>query len=302
MTGPDLALPPGFVARVTGAFGVEGARWIDTLPALLADLTAEWAIEIGQPFELSYGYVAAARTRTGTEVVLKAVFPNEETRRQIAALQLYAGAGACRLLAANETRGAMLLDRVQPGGTLEALAEQDDEAATRIGASVMRALWQPVSEPSTFLPLETWFEAFPRYRATHGVSGPLLAVVITQAEALARDLLASSTHRILLHGDLHHGNILDAGEGRRLAIDPKGVAGDCGYEVGPFLLNPLGIALDARLLSHRLDVLAETLAYDRERLRDWGVAHAVLSACWSIEDHNDGWERAVHAATLLGKL
>ena len=301
MSGPELSFPPGFVTRVTRAFGAEGTRWLEALPGLISDAAITWEIEVGPPLDLSYGYLAEARGPDGADLVLKAAFPDDEARRQIAALRAYDGQNACQLIAADEERCVLLLARIRPGNTLEAIARHDDEAATRIGASVMRALWRPVSEPSTFVGLETWFEAFSRYRARHGISGSLPAALLTHAEALAESLITSTNEPALLHGDLHHGNILDAGEGRWLAIDPKGVLGDRGYEVGPFLLNPLDLTLDAALLSRRLEVFAEMLAYDWDRLRDWGVAHATLSACWSIEDHGD-WERAAHAATLLAGL
>jgi hypothetical protein len=55
-------------------------------------------------------------------------------------------------------------------------------------------------------------------------------------------------------------------------------------------------------LSRRLKVLAEELRYDRRRLRDWRIAHALLSACWSIEDHGDGWQHAVATAEALATL
>ena len=77
--------------------------------------------------------------------------------------------------------------------------------------------------------------------------------------------------------------------------------GDPGYEVGPFLLNPhIGTVVKSRaVLDRRLDVFAAELDYDRRRLRDWAIVHAVLSACWSAEEHRDGWRSAIAAAENL---
>jgi streptomycin 6-kinase len=128
----------------------------------------------------------------------------------------------------------------------------------------------------------------------------LPAPVFDRAEHLAERLLATTRTAVLLHGDLHHANILSGTRAPWLAIDPKGVVGDPGAEVGPFLRNPRPIS--ARALSRRLDILADELAYDRPRLRDWGIAHAVLSACWSLEDHGSGWHTAIATAEALMRL
>ena len=116
-------------------------------------------------------------------------------------------------------------------------------------------------------------------------------------------LLASSAGPVLLHGDLHHENILSAARQPWLAIDPKGVCGEPAYEVGALLRNPMPRLLDhpapARLLARRLDLLAEVLGIDRRRLAAWGYAQAVLSAWWSLEDHGRGWEPALRVAEWL---
>ena len=109
-----------------------------------------------------------------------------------------------------------------------------------------------------------WFDrAFERHRATYGGPGPFPAALLDRAEAIARHLLASAPREVLLHGDFHHYNVLSADRAPWLAIDPKGMLGDPGYEIGPFLLNPDGPPKSAALLRRRLDVLAEALAYDR---------------------------------------
>jgi streptomycin 6-kinase len=175
----------------------------------------------------------------------------------------------------------------------------------------MRRLWRPVPDlppdvpaSAAFEPIANWFvRAFARHRAEYGGPGPLPAAVLGRAEALVRDLLASAPSIVLLHGDFHHYNVLSAERAPWLAIDPKGMAGDPGYEVGPFLLNPHwgGIEIEPWRLQRRLEILAAELDYDRARLREWGIAHAVLSACWNAEDGGAGWEREIAAAeTLIG--
>ena len=306
-TAPALAIPPSFAGRMRQMYGNEGAAWLRGLPALVAYLAARWNVTVHAPFELSYNYVAAATRSDGTDAVLKVGFPRHELERELAAIRLYGGEGMCRLLEADDARHAMLLERLRPGQTLAELARTDDVAATRIGAAVMHALWRPVPQSADggpFMPIAEWFRALDRHRATYGGPGPFPAPILDRADKLAAELLASVPSQMLLHGDFHHYNVLSAQRSPWLAIDPKGMLGDPGYEVGPFLLNPNQESwyLDPDVLCRRLDILADELAYDRARLRDWGFAHAVLSACWSAEDHGDGWQDAIVAAEMLGGL
>ena len=89
------------------------------------------------------------------------------------------------------------------------------------------------------------------------------------------------------NADLHHGNILSATRQPYLAIDPKGIVGVRGYDVGTFLLNPFGINkrmdLD-ELLDARLNIFSEMLGLTKGELASWGFVHALLSACWSIDE------------------
>lgn len=87
-----------------------------------------------------------------------------------------------------------------------------------------------------------------------------------------------------------------------LGVDPKGVVGPAGYEVGPFMINPWGGMLDGSRLKvqmkRRVDILHEHLGFERQRIIEWSLAHAILSAWWGIED-NTGWEDALAFAELM---
>jgi streptomycin 6-kinase len=117
--------------------------------------------------------------------------------------------------------------------------------------------------------------------------------VIDRAEKIFEELLLSSDPTILLHGDLHHWNILSAGDNRWLAIDPKGVLGDQAYETGAWLRNPYPLVMDATdvkgLIKRRLDQFVDELGLDRDRILNWAFAQAVLAAWWSYEDGDSNW-------------
>lgn len=298
-----LDLPPRFVATVRGAFGEAGHAWLDRLPALLSNYAAQWQLTLESPFPLSYNYVVAATRADGTPAVLKLGVPNSEVDTESAALRIFDGRGAVRLLESDPDGGALLIERLTPGTTLAMLA--DDDEATAIATQVMRRLWQPLLVSHPFPSLRQWTRAIREHRESFGGAGPLPAPLFERAERLLDDLLESQPTPVLLHGDLHHENILRAGDERWLAIDPKGIAGDPAFEVGPLLYNRLPPVIDApagrHLLARRVSRLAEELALDRERVLMCGVVACVLSACWSIEDRTP-WQHTVACGEVLAGL
>jgi streptomycin 6-kinase len=111
----------------------------------------------------------------------------------------------------------------------------------------------------------------------------------------------------LLHGDLHHDNVLSATRAPFLAIDPKGLAGEPAYEVGPYFYNPQPELKQhpnlVQLFEWRMAILVEHLQMDRERLIACAFAHSVLSAAWSIEDGDDtGWRDTIRVSEALLQL
>ena len=131
--------------------------------------------------------------------------------------------------------------------------------------------------------------------------------LVADAEGLFGELIGSMAEPVLLHGDLHHDNILAAQREPWLAIDPKGLVGEPAYEVGALLRNPHLRRLVAapnveQTMARRVAQLSEELSLDRERIRGWGLAQAVLSAWSSIEDHGLGWEPAIACAEILAAL
>jgi streptomycin 6-kinase len=206
------------------------------------------------------------------------------------------------LLDADAERGILLLERILPGTPLSDVT--DDQEATAIAAQVMRRLWRPAPAEHRFPTVARWAAGLQRLHARFGGgTGPFPAATIARAEGLFAELIASSTEDMLLHGDFHHWNVLTAGREPWLALDPKGIVGDPGYEVGPWIANRIPDDMDAatarRSMARLLDQLAEALPYDRARLRSWALAQFVLSAWWSYEDHGYGWEPTIAKAEVL---
>jgi streptomycin 6-kinase len=299
-------LPSRLVRNVAGAFGDAGIQWVERLPELVAECAGRWSLAVQPPLpNLSYTYIAPVRRRDGTAAILKLGVPNPELACEVEALRAYDGRGSVRLLEADARAGALLLERLVPGVPLVQVS--DDEEATHVAARVMGHLWRPVPPTHRFPSVARWAAGLDRLRARfQGGSGPFPPALVDRAEKLFADLLASSGEPVLLHGDLHHENILRAQRQSWLAIDPKGVVGEPAYEVGALLRNVAPRLLEGqqpeRVVARRVEILSEELGFDRTRLLGWGLAQAVLAAWWCIEDDVDGWEGFVRCAELVDEV
>lgn len=268
--------------------------WLAALPETLAGLEARWGLRVLGPVPLlSYNLVLYAERLDGTPCILKLSPLTPEMAREGEALSLYAGDGICRLLERDDGVSALLLERILPGLSLQEIWTYETDAEhTRIAAKLMRRLWRPVTEPHPFRPLLNWA------RMLWEVPGE--DELREKAQALLLGL-GPDENPVLLHGDLHHSNVLSARSEPYFAIDPKGVVGTRGFDIGMYLLNPLGVtsAELITLLPQRLDIFSEELGVDRRELAAWGFVQAVLSSCWTAEDTGEHGEEALEVARGL---
>lgn len=192
------------------------------------------------------------------------------------------GMGAARVMEHDED--ALLLERATGKRSLAQMAAHgEDDEASRILCSVIAGLHAShSSHPPELVPLTTWFRALEPMALREGG-------IFVRSAAAARRLLAERHEILPLHGDVHHGNVLDFGARGWLAIDPKGLVGERGFDYANFFCNPEhGIAMAPGRLVRQVEVVTEAASLDRRRLLEWIVAWAGLSAAWSIEDGEEG--------------
>lgn len=290
-----MNLPPEFISNIQNTFGEQGHAFLQALPESIQDASARWGLTGIQPAPtLSYNFVAFA-WRGDEQVVLKMSVPNREFKSEMTALQFFAGQGACRLIDYDEEKYWMLLERLQPGVMLSTL--QDDDEATYIAADLAQKIWRPLetdnlwAQDQSLIRLSDWFDGLKRLRARFdGGTGPFEEKLVERVERSVKDFFLENHRPVLMHGDFHHYNILSSERGW-LIIDPKGVLGPACYEVGPFLRNPWHVLFEStdprRVTERRMDILHEQIGFERERIREWALADAVLSAWWTIEENND---------------
>lgn len=295
------AIPPELARNVLENWAGEGERWLAALPGLVADVAAGWRLTVGPPFDLSFHWVAPVARADGSPAVLKLGVPSGHLSVEAEALRAYGGRGAVRLLADDPTRGALLLERAEPGTMAAALVPHDDTAATAALIDVGRKLHRPVPAGCTLPQLSSERESFRAHLARFPDDDPLPRRLVARAAGLFDELCASAPDRHVLHGDLHHYNVLRAQREPWLAIDPHGWTGDRGYDCGAMLYNPDPDRREDHLLAlvpARIEQLADGFGIPVDRVVAWGFVMGVLAEVWTAEGGTPGG-RALDVAMLL---
>ncbi|RFU48477.1 aminoglycoside phosphotransferase family protein [Paraburkholderia sp. DHOC27] len=202
----------------------------------------------------------------------------EDEERQGASLMVWwNGEGAARVLA--HDGDALLLERAESSHSLiQMVHDGHDDDATRILCAAAEKLHAPRAQTRPELvPLARWFRSLWSASQQHGG-------LLAQCAHAARELLDSPRDSVVLHGDIHHGNVLDFGARGWLAIDPKGLYGERGFDYANIFCNPdRASAIVAGRFEQRLTCVLEETGMERTRLLQWVLAWSGLSAAWIIE-------------------
>ncbi len=260
--------------------------WLERLPRLAAECAEAWGLELEKPFHAPRSLVIPAG-----DAVLKLNAPSHvEAEHEADVLACWRGIGAVRLLARDDERGALLLERCRPGAMLAGSGA--DELSIQLELLDRLPGDPPPGHPFRLVADEAdrWADDLPRRWEEGG--RPLERSLLDEAV----DVLLSVDRgaRRLVNQDLHAWNVLKAEREPWLVIDPKPLVGEREVDgVGP--LRNAGFAGDRALVRGWLDGLAE-LGMDRERLRGFGLAHALA---WAVEPDGRWSERSIDAARLI---
>ncbi len=196
-------------------------------------------------------------------------------------LQWWDGNGAARVFA--RSANALVMERAQGKQSLMQMAlHGQDDKASRIACDTVAQLHahagQVLDRPE-LITLQMWFaDLFAVAR-----SNP----VLHQCANAAQRLLAEPEEITVLHGDIHHDNILDFADRGWLAIDPKGLLGERGFDYANLIVNPdLPTVTDPVRFARQVQVVSQAADLNRHRLLYWVLAFAGLSAVWFIQDAN----------------
>lgn len=288
LIAPGVPMPVSMLQRFYNFQGREATdRWLRSIRTNLEAWCRTWRIDLEQvePPD-TFNIVLFGHSQKVGDVVLKLSPPTFESLAELDAVRQAAGPGFGRLIDADPSISLMMLDRIRPGTVLLDAGLSDAEA-TRVGAAKMREFWKEPRADGDLIPLERWAKDLLTHNpAAHPHLSKSVADLLWIGKDIAHELLSSPTSRTMLHGDLHHQNILRGEGGRWITIDPKGLIGERGYDIATWMMNPWGIPRqnDYVELGHRrLDIFSDLLGEDRSRLAKWAVVHAALSLCWSLE-------------------
>lgn len=268
-----------------------GGAWLDRLPQLVAECAEQWQLRLGET--LVGGSVSlpiAATLPDGSNAVLKIQFPHRESNHEAAALAHWQGEGAIRLLAHDVERHALLLERCFPGTPL---AEEESDVALDVMIDLLPRLWKPADAPFRSLADEAAWWAGYLEKNWENAGKPFERILLDAALDALRVLPGSQGEQVLLHQDLHAGNVLRAEREPWLAMDPKPLTGEREFGIAA-IVRGSELGHGRRQVLWRLDRLSDELELNRERALLWSLAQTI--AWCSYSDHS---ERHVEAARWL---
>jgi streptomycin 6-kinase len=264
------------------------------LPALAASYLECWQLaKDGQPAAGAVALIIPVIRRDGSHAVLKLQPVDDETGGEPAALKIWAGQGAVRLLEHDPASGAMLLERLDASRDLSTM--EDDLAAAQIIAELLvqlNSMPAPVGMRSLKDVAAATLAGMPE--ATRLVQDPDQRRLLINCAARFQELITDQIDNRLLHWDLHYFNTLatldDARQWR--AIDPKPLGGDSGFELLPALWNRWDDLVRtgdvSRALLRRFDLMTEVLGLDRSRAAGWSLGRVLQVAVWDLVRFHEG--------------
>ncbi len=286
-----IVVPDAFAAGIVGMGGDAGRVWLSRLPQLVESLCERWKLAIvGAPLHGGLGIVVPVQ-RNGERCALKVSWLDASTLTEIAALAIWDGEGAIRLLETDATVGAMLLEWLDGGRSLQDVPVTE---AGAIAGHLLRRLAVPVpSDPPRSKSTLPASHALPHLRGEaerlantlvdrwEQLNRPFSRALVDAASAVAREL-GPSAGSLLVNYDLHYGNVLAGVREPWLATDPKVVIGDPEYGIAQLLWTRLEDLEQAGGLSYHFSALADHAGLDLPRARSWTLVRCLDYWLWAL--------------------
>jgi streptomycin 6-kinase len=281
----DIQIPAGLIESQFMYAGEAGRAFIAALPARVEELLRRWQLRVDGPsMHGMAALVLPVVLPDGGPAVIKFQLLDEETEGEPEALRLWAGRGAARLLDYDDQTGTLLLERLDSGRMLSTMCDQGTshtrqavlviaELLARLTAVTaptgMRRLGDITAQMVTDLP-----------QALAAVGDPAERALLDQCGSAVREVMGEPGEQ-LLHWDLHYENVLAGNREPWLAIDPKPLAGNPGFELFPAIDN----SFDAGDVLWRFDAMTEVLELDRQRAKAWTLGRVLQNSLWEIQDN-----------------
>ena len=286
-----------FEKNMIAMYGDRGKKWLADVPIFVKNLAHQWGLSNLKPVEnLTYNYVLSGFRNT-QPIILKIGLDHKELEKEVKALELFKGPYAVSIL--EYQTGALLLEHAVPGTSLHPFFPEQDSHSLTIACELMQQSHQLPT------PKDSGFPSLADRVALLDKNWNIPDKYLHKARTLKTELLTTAPPSILLHGDFHHGNILQHADSW-IIIDPQAVMGEPAYEIAIFMCNPLYKLIeypDAHtIIINRIALAAEKLAIDPTRICGWTFVHSVLAWAWSLEDNGRNIKEFARLAEILDTL
>ena len=258
-------------------------------------LVDHWQLSNVRPMRhesVTNNYVACAYSQQHHDVVIK-IGCKKVIDAEIEALQMFQGDACVKLLQFDQkfsqNYSALMLEHVQPGNSLkDSFLQGREDKSIEIFVDLVQRLHKNSDQKiqENFQTVEQRVQFLHTFRPR---SEELLEI-LPQVQQVADRLVNAQGIEYLLHGDLHHENIIQKGTDW-VMIDPQGVIGELAYEVGAYIRNPIFSLSEQTnvevLLWYRFEKLHQLLNIDQQRIIDWSLVQTVLAACYAEQDGDE---------------
>ncbi|MFJ2058597.1 aminoglycoside phosphotransferase family protein [Streptomyces sp. NPDC087908] len=289
-----IQVPEQLVASQVKYNGEAGRAFVAGLPRLAGEFLDRWGLTVTGPsmYGMASLVLPVERAADGTPAALKMQILDEETEGEPVGLRVWDGGGVVRLLDHDAATGTMLLERLDEARPLSSVADTR-EAMGVVAGLLERLVALPAPEGMRGLG-DIAAGMLADVPDAAGLLGAEDAAVLRDCAAAVREVAGEPGDR-LLHWDLHLDNVLAAEREPWLAIDPKPLAGDPGFDLLPALMD----RFDPADVLWRFDLLAEVVG-DRGRAVAWTLGRVLQNGLWDVEDGEPGLDQEqVEVARIL---
>jgi len=293
-----MQLNMAFISNIHDIYGEAGSLWLQDLPLRLKHLSAVWNFHHLRPMpSLTYNYVGLVRMNSTNQTAIIKMAPyGANIVSEMRWLSCMEGISP-KIYAFDEGLNAFLMESLEPGHSLKSyLQKGDDDSATKIICQTIRNLQPQKQTDFKFRHLSELSEAFSLLK------GAFDQKLLSKAEGLFKDLTADRSSDVILHGDLHHDNIILSNHEWKV-IDPHGYRGDPVAEVGPMVRNFFEFLPQKQplpeIVARRLHIIADELPFDAQKVKAWALCQTILSAAWTFEQQGKVEEFDIAVASAI---
>lgn len=270
-----------FENNIIDMYGSLGRDWLNALDSNIALIASKFELHGLKPVpNMSFNYVATGFQQE-RPIVLKFGLNAKALQKEAVCLNAFNGYGVPVVYACEEN--LLIMEQAIPGTPLKSYFPIQEHESITIASEVLKNLHE-ASVPDN----HGFYHVSELLIALDSISSIIPNKILNKARLLRDKLLATATHEVLLHGDLHHDNILKSGEGW-LAIDPKGFIGDPAFDCSAFISNPIPELLHQQapneIIQNRIQKFSKQLDIPFQRIKDWHYVKTVLCWVWCIEDN-----------------